>query len=60
MAEIIDLDFYRKFRIILPLRLDEKRRSILNKDKIHDSGHHSKRFRRKRKVDLDPKVTKKD
>ena len=60
MAEIIDLDFYRKFRIILPIRLDATRQPILNKDKIHDSGQHTKRFRRKRKADLDPQVTKKD
>ena len=60
MAEIIDLDFYRKFRVILPIRLDAARQQILNKEHIHETGHHAKRFRRKRKDDLDPKVTKKD
>ena len=60
MTEIIDLDFYRKFRIILPIRLDINQQKILYRDKPHGSGHHTKRFRRKRKVDLEPTVTNKD
>lgn len=58
MAEIIDLDFYRKFRIILPIRQDIARQPIPRKDKPH--GHQTKYFRRKKKVDLDSKVKKKD
>ena len=60
MAEIIDLDFYRKFRIILPIRLDTTQQHILNKKNTLGGGHQTKRFRRKRKIDLDPKITKKD
>ena len=60
MAEIIDLDFYRKFRIILPIRLDTVQHQVLHQDKLHGTGHHAKRFRRRRKLDLDPKATKKD
>jgi hypothetical protein len=59
MAEIIDLDFYRKFRIILPIRPDALRQEIiLKKEKTCESGHHTKRFRRKKKGDIDHKVTK--
>jgi len=60
MAEIIDLDFYRKFRIILPVRMDTFPHQILHQDKSHGTGHHVKRFRRRRKLDLDPKATEKD
>lgn len=61
MAEIIDLDFYRKFRIILPIHPNTtKQQIILHKDKSYGPGHHTKRFRRKKKVDVDHKVTKND
>jgi len=60
MAEIIDLDFYRKFRIVLPIRLDKARQQVLCKDPTYEVGHQRKSFRRKRKLEVDPKVTKKD
>lgn len=60
MAEIIDLDFYRKFRIVLPIRLDTLQNQILHQDKLHGAGHHAKRFRRRRKSDLDPKATEQE
>ncbi|MBA3813334.1 MAG: hypothetical protein H0X26_02400 [Alphaproteobacteria bacterium] len=59
MAEIIDLDFYRKFRIILPIR-GTTRKLILKEDQTYRIGCQAKPFRRKRKTDVDPKVTKKD
>ena len=60
MADIIDLDFYRKFRIILPIRRDITRLHVLQKDKSYGSGQYTKRFRRKRKIETDPKIKKKD
>jgi len=60
MAEIIDLDFYRKFRIILPLRFEKAEQKMLEKSDLYEARPHAKRFRRKRKLDLTPKVTKKD
>lgn len=60
MAEIIDLDFYRKFRIILPIRPNKIQQQIPKQDKFYGLGQHTKRFRRKRKGELDTKITKKD
>lgn len=61
MAEIIDLDFYRKFRIILPVRLDSLQPRPLSHDKLpQGAGHQSKHFRRRRKLSLESKATKKD
>lgn len=60
MAEIIDLDFYRKFRIVLPVRLDTLQHQSLHQEKLHGIGHHVKRFRRRRKLDEDPKATGKE
>lgn len=57
MAEIIDLDFYRKFRIILPVRSDTLQH---HHDKLHNTSHHVKRFRRRRKHDLDTETTEKE
>jgi hypothetical protein len=59
MAEIIDLDFYRKFRIILPVR-GTVRQTTLREEKSFRIGYHAKPFRRKRKTDEDSKVTKKE
>lgn len=61
MAEIIDLDFYRKFRIVLPVRLDALPHPPIPHDQLpQGTGHHAKRFRRRRKLDLDSKATKKE
>ena len=59
MAEIIDLDFYRKFRIILPIR-GTVRQTTLREEKSYKFGGHAKPFRRKRKTDGDSKATKKE
>lgn len=56
MAEIIDLDFYRKFRIILPVRPH-----ALAKHKSYTVARTvNKRYRRRQKVDLESKITKKE
>ncbi len=56
MADIIDLDFYRKFRIILPVRPH-----VLAKQKSYTVARTvSKRYRRKQKIDPDSKNTKKE
>jgi hypothetical protein len=54
MADIIDLDFYRKFRVVLPIRP-----STLVKNKKNGSTRVvAKRYRRKRlKADVEPKTT---
>lgn len=47
MAEIIDLDFYRKFRIVLPMRP-----SKLAKTTNHmTTRSYTRPFRRKRRLD---------
>jgi len=56
MAEIIDLDFYRKFRIVLPVRTQ-----ALDKAKDHKvSRVPIKRYRRRQKEDPKSKLTKKE
>jgi hypothetical protein len=56
-AEIIDLDFYRKFRIILPVRAQSTDQSVLHKEKYYEAR---KPLRRKRKAEMDQKSSKKD
>jgi hypothetical protein len=58
MAEIIDLEFYRKFRVILHIR-GTTRQQVL-KDKAYGTSYQTKHLRRKRKIDLDSKLTTKD
>ncbi|MBY0500880.1 MAG: hypothetical protein K2P93_02625 [Alphaproteobacteria bacterium] len=56
MAEIIDLDFYRKFRVILPVRpnaLSKNRSSMVSRIV-------AKRYRRRQKEDSTPLNTKKE
>lgn len=56
MAEIIDLDFYRKFRIILPiypLASKENKSEETAREEV-------KRYRRRRKSPPTPTVTKKE
>ena len=54
MADIIDLDFYRKFRVVLPIR---PRTLVKNKT----PRAVAKRYRRKRiKVEVEPKTTTKE
>lgn len=56
MAEIIDLDFYRKFRLILPVR-------PRTPDKHEPSGVSRppvKRYRRRQKESLKENITKKE
>lgn len=52
MAEVIDLDFYRKFRIILPVRS----RSLVRKKSLPASRTAPKQYRRRRHLDPDPKI----
>jgi hypothetical protein len=54
MADIIDLDFYRKFRVVLPIRPS----TLVKKNKkTGSSGGVVKKYRRKRvKVDTQPKT----
>lgn len=57
MAEIIDLDFYRKFRIILPVRP----RAVLAKKKDNKSLRVvTKRVRRKNNPEIPSQRTTKD
>lgn len=58
MADIIDLEFYRKFKVVLHIR-GTAHRHLLN-EKTRNPGYQTKSFRRKRKIDADPKITKKD
>jgi hypothetical protein len=56
MAEIIDLDFYRKFRVVLPVRpsaLAKGKTSIVSRIV-------AKRYRRRRKEEQTPKITKEE
>jgi len=56
MAEIIDLDFYRKFRLILPVR-------PRTPTKYQSSGvarTPTRRYRRRQKGDLKSKITEKE
>jgi hypothetical protein len=56
MAEIIDLDFYRKFRVILPVRpnaLSKNRSSMVSRIV-------AKRYRRRQKEESTPVNTKKE
>lgn len=53
MAEIIDLDFYRKFRIILPVRPDSIDNTPSHEEESYPSSHQRKPFRRKRKGEGD-------
>lgn len=56
MAEIIDLEFYRKFRIILPVR-----EQTLRKNKPFGVSYTPpRRYFRRRKSDPESKVTKED
>ncbi len=56
MHNIIDLDFYRKFRIVLPVRLRAP-----SKDKSYGTSRTSiKQYRRRRKSDVESKTTKKE
>jgi hypothetical protein len=56
MAEIIDLDFYRKFRVVLPIRP-----AALAKDKSSMvSRIVAKRYRRRTKEEQSPKITKEE
>lgn len=52
MAEVIDLDFYRKFRIILPIRSH----SLVRKKSFVISRTAPKQYRRRRRLDPDPKI----
>lgn len=55
MAEIIDLDFYRKFRLILPVRPQTP-----TKTQTSGISHmHAKGYRRRQKGDLKPRITEK-
>ena len=56
MRNIIDLDFYRKFKIILPVRL---RTSIKDKS-FGTSRTPVKPYRRRRKSNLESETTKKE
>jgi hypothetical protein len=60
MAEIIDLNFYRRFRIILPMHSDANMQPMPENESTSDLRQHAKRLRRKRKINLTPKVRKKD
>jgi hypothetical protein len=56
MAEIIDLEFYRKFRIILPLR-----ERAPKKTKSYGVPYTpSKRYLRRRKADPESTLTEKE
>jgi len=59
MAEIIDLDFYRKFRVILPVRstlADEKGKKTRSTEKSQARRY----YRRRKKAPSDlPKSTEK-
>jgi len=56
MADIIDLNFYRKFKIILPL----KRREGLRNRSSTDSRVPVKRYRRRQKLTPNSEAKKKD
>lgn len=56
MAEIIDLDFYRKFRLILPVQP----RTPAKYQSSAGSRVTTKRYRRRQKSDLKSKVTEKE
>ena len=58
MAEIIDLEFYRKFRIILHIRGTTRRQ--LKKDKASAMGQQTKHYQRKKDLDGETKRTNKD
>ena len=56
MAEIIDLDFYRKFRGVLPVRpaaLSKSKTSMVSRIV-------AKRYRRRQKEEAPPKITKEE
>ena len=54
MADIIDLDFYRKFRVVLPIRPS----TLIKGKKTGSSRVVAKRYRRRRnKVEIEPKST---
>lgn len=50
MAEIIDLEFYRKFRIVLPVR----QRSLGKSNPYGVARIQTKKYRRRRKADTEP------
>ena len=56
MAEIIDLDFYRKFKIILPMK---QLASTKGKPYLV-SRIPTRRYRRRQKSEAESKITKKD
>jgi hypothetical protein len=49
MAEIIDLDFYRKFRIVLPMRPSK----LVKTTSLMTTRSYTRPFRRKRRLDSD-------
>lgn len=54
MADIIDLDFYRKFRVVLPIRPS----TLVKNKKNGNTRMTAKRYRRKRlKAEIVPKTT---
>jgi hypothetical protein len=56
MAEIIDFDFYRKFRIILPIRS----RSLAKNKSLMVSRTPTKQYRRRRRSELISKIKKEE
>lgn len=57
MTKIIDLDFYRKFRIVLPVR---SRTLAKNKKSYMNPRLSIKPYRRRQRADSDSKVTKEE
>jgi hypothetical protein len=55
MAEIIDLDFYRKFRVVLPVRPAAVKGKSSMVSRIV-----AKRYRRRQKEESTPKITKEE
>lgn len=55
MAEIIDLDFYRKFKIILPMKQLSSRGKPYLVSRVP-----TRRYRRRQKSETESKITKKD
>ncbi|MBP6950626.1 MAG: hypothetical protein KA112_00970 [Alphaproteobacteria bacterium] len=56
MAEIIDLDFYRKFRIILPVRS----RATAKRKQSAIVQTVAKRYRRRQRIDPESVIKKKE
>lgn len=56
MAEIIDLEFYRKFRIVLPVRP----RRLAKQKFYEDSPRATRTYRRRRRPELEIKIKKEE